>query len=136
MVNARLSDKSFTRFLKYRDYVSDILDIIDLVAAGSPGDYQRLRQLGITPSRLHLTGNLKYDRLFQTQDQGRVQEFRAILQGGSRDREAPVFLVPPPTRGRKSLFWRPSPGSGPPTLLSCSSWRPGTRNGPRNWAGC
>ena len=93
MVNARLSDKSFTRFLKYKEYLSDILNIIDLVAAGSPGDYQRLRQLGISPSRLHLTGNLKYDRLFQTQDQPRLQEFRAILQGSPRGQEAPVFLA-------------------------------------------
>jgi 3-deoxy-D-manno-octulosonic-acid transferase len=93
MVNARLSDQSFRRFLKYRRYIIDILKLIDLVAAGSPGDYQRLEQLGIPPERLHLTGNLKYDRLFQAQNEAQVQEFGAILQGGGGDREAPVFLA-------------------------------------------
>ena len=93
MVNARLSDQSFRRFLKYQRYIIDILKLIDLVAAGSSGDYQRLRQLGIPADRLHLTGNLKYDRLFQAQDKPQIEEFREILQGGSGDREAPVWLA-------------------------------------------
>ena len=93
MVNARLSDQSFRRFLKYQRYIIDILKLIDLVAAGSPGDYERLRQLGIPADRLHLTGNLKYDRLFQAQDKPQIEEFREILQGGSGDREAPVLLA-------------------------------------------
>ncbi len=93
MVNARLSDQSFRRFLKYQRYIIDILKLIDLVAAGSPGDYERLRQLGIPADRLHLTGNLKYDRLFQAQDKPQTEEFREILQGGSEDRKAPVLLA-------------------------------------------
>jgi len=92
MVNARLSDKSFRRFVRYKRYLGDIFELYDLVAAGSPGDYHRLEQLGLGPPRLHLTGNLKYDRLFKAQDQAQVQEFRALLQGG-RGPEVPVLLA-------------------------------------------
>jgi 3-deoxy-D-manno-octulosonic-acid transferase len=93
MVNARLSDKSFQRFLRYRRYLFDIFSLFDLVAAGSAGDYQRLSRLGLAPPRLHLTGNLKYDRLFKARDEEKIKEFRALLQPGAPETEAPVFLA-------------------------------------------
>jgi 3-deoxy-D-manno-octulosonic-acid transferase len=80
LVNARLSDKSLRRFIKYSRYISDIFNLYDLVAAGSLPDFQRFQRLGIAPTRLHLTGNLKYDRLLQGRDETRLQEFRGLLQ--------------------------------------------------------
>ncbi|MGB8993600.1 MAG: 3-deoxy-D-manno-octulosonic acid transferase [Desulfobaccales bacterium] len=90
LVNARLSDQSLRRFLKYRRYFVDIFNLIDLVAAGSPPDLQRLQQLGLAPSRLHLTGNLKYDRLLQGKDESRLREFRTLL---AKDPSGPVLLA-------------------------------------------
>jgi len=81
LVNARLSDISLRRFLKYKRYLSGIFNLYDVVGAGSLPDFQRFQRLGIAPSRLHLTGNLKYDRLLQGRDETRLQEFRACLQG-------------------------------------------------------
>ena len=81
LVNARLSDKSLRRFMRYKRYLSGIFNLYDVVAAGSLPDFQRLQRLGISPSRLHLTGNLKYDRLLQGRDESRLQEFRGFLQG-------------------------------------------------------
>ena len=80
LVNARLSDRSLRRFLKYSRYLSGIFNLYDVIAAGSLPDFQRFQRLGIAPSRLHLTGNLKYDRLLQGRDETRLQEFRACLQ--------------------------------------------------------
>ena len=79
LVNARLSDNSLRRFLKYKPYLAGIFDLYDVVAAGSRFDYQRFQHLGISPSRLHLTGNLKYDRLLQGRDELRLQEFQGFL---------------------------------------------------------
>ena len=90
LVNARLSDQSLRRFLKYRRYFIDIFNLIDVVAAGSPPDLQRWKQLGLAPSRLHLTGNLKYDRLLQGKDESRLREFRALL---ATDPSHPVLLA-------------------------------------------
>lgn len=81
LVNARLSDKSLRRFVKYKRYLSGIFNLYDLVAAGSLPDFHRLQRLGIAPDRLHLTGNLKYDRLLQGRDELRLQEFRNFLRG-------------------------------------------------------
>ena len=94
LVNGRLSDNSFRRYLKYRRYVIDILENIELFAAGSPQDYERYQALGITPGKLHLTGNLKIDRLLQSREPEKVAEFRHLLQleEGFAEKH-PVFLA-------------------------------------------
>ena len=96
LVNARLSDNSLRSFLKYKRYLSGIFNLYDIVAAGSLPDYQRFQRLGISPSRLKLTGNLKYDRLLQGRDESRLQEFRSFLQGTDTEPgkiDGPVWLA-------------------------------------------
>ncbi|MFZ5449769.1 MAG: 3-deoxy-D-manno-octulosonic acid transferase [Thermodesulfobacteriota bacterium] len=91
LVNGRLSEQSLRRFIKYRHYLTDIFAIYDLVAAGSEPDFQRFQRLGISPAKLHLTGNLKFDRLFQGRDDSRLQEFRRILD--SPEITGPMWLA-------------------------------------------
>jgi 3-deoxy-D-manno-octulosonic-acid transferase len=94
MVNGRLSDKSFRRFVKYRRYIFDILNYIELFAAGSPQDFQRYQALGLPAAKLHLTGNLKIDRLLQAKEPEKAAEFRHILQlSGEPANTTPVFLA-------------------------------------------
>jgi 3-deoxy-D-manno-octulosonic-acid transferase len=94
LVNGRLSDKSFRRFVKYRRYIFDILNNIELFAAGSPQDFERYQALGLPPGKLHLTGNLKIDRLLQSREPEKAAEFRNILQlTGESPNPAPVFLA-------------------------------------------
>jgi 3-deoxy-D-manno-octulosonic-acid transferase len=96
LVNARVSDKSLRRLLKYNRYLNDIIKLYDIVAAGSLPDFQRFQLLKIPPARLHLTGNLKYDRLLKGRDDARLQDFRGIWFGpGSGPEQAggPVWLA-------------------------------------------
>ncbi|MEJ2672194.1 MAG: 3-deoxy-D-manno-octulosonic acid transferase [Deltaproteobacteria bacterium] len=79
LLNGRLSDRSLRKFVKYRRYLFDIIKLYDLIAAGSGPDFHRFQRLGISPHKLHLTGNLKYDRLLQGKDEARLKEFRRIL---------------------------------------------------------
>jgi 3-deoxy-D-manno-octulosonic-acid transferase len=79
LVNARLSDHSLRKFIKYRRYLIDIINLYDVIAAGSLPDLHRFQRLGIAPARLHLTGNLKYDRLLQDRDETRLRDFRNFL---------------------------------------------------------
>lgn len=106
LVNARLSDKSLRRFMKYRRYLSGIFNLYDVVAAGSLPDFQRFQRLGISPSRLHLTGNLKYDRLLQGRDASRLQKFRGFLQGTETEpgqAGGPVWLAASTHPGEEEL---------------------------------
>jgi 3-deoxy-D-manno-octulosonic-acid transferase len=106
LVNARLSDKSLIRFVKYKHYLSGIFNLYDIVAAGSLPDYQRFQRLGISPARLHLTGNLKYDRLLQGRDEARLKEFRGFL-GGTESEPGkiggPVWLAASTHPGEEEL---------------------------------
>jgi 3-deoxy-D-manno-octulosonic-acid transferase len=63
LVNARLSARSFQRFQRFKRYLTDIIKLYGLVAAGSSQDYQRFATLGVPSARLHFTGNLKIDAL-------------------------------------------------------------------------
>jgi 3-deoxy-D-manno-octulosonic-acid transferase len=92
VVNARLSDKSFRRYLKYRRYLIDILNNIELIAAGSPQAYQRWQALGLSTGKLYFTGNLKIDRLLKAREPKKVKELRRLIQG-QEERRSPVFLA-------------------------------------------
>jgi 3-deoxy-D-manno-octulosonic-acid transferase len=63
LLNARLSEKSCRRFSLFRSYAIDILELFEIIAAGSPQDYDRLRGLGVSQDKVRMTGNLKIDRL-------------------------------------------------------------------------
>jgi 3-deoxy-D-manno-octulosonic-acid transferase len=96
LANGRLSDKSLRRFIRYKRYLFDIFNLYDVVAAGSLPDFQRFQRLGIDPARLHLTGNLKYDRLLRGKDEVRLQEFRRLWrhpEAGADQGGAPVWLA-------------------------------------------
>lgn len=93
VANARLSDQSFRRFVKYRRYLIDILNNLELIAAGSSQDYDRFQRLGFSPAILHFTGNLKIDRLLQSQQPEIVADFRHVIQGRKNTAPAPVFLA-------------------------------------------
>ncbi len=63
LMNARLSDRSFRRYTRYKKYVFDFINHFDVIAAGSREDYRRLGALGLSPHKVFLTGNLKVDAL-------------------------------------------------------------------------
>ena len=95
LANARISDKSFIRYLRFRRYALDLINKYDLVTASSWQDYQRLKELGLPADKLHFSGNLKYDRLLQERDEAEARNFQRLLQGGQDPSagNAPVFLA-------------------------------------------
>ncbi|MFA6286904.1 MAG: 3-deoxy-D-manno-octulosonic acid transferase [Opitutaceae bacterium] len=60
-VNARLSDRSFRRMLKFRGLIGPLLGGITRVLAGSAMDAERFRALGFPADRITTTGNIKLD---------------------------------------------------------------------------
>lgn len=83
LLNARLSDQSFRRYLRYIKYLDNLINKYDLIAAGTRQDYQRLQELGYSSAKLYLTGNLKCDRLLQDRDEAQAHEFRRLLHAGT-----------------------------------------------------
>jgi 3-deoxy-D-manno-octulosonic-acid transferase len=61
VVNARISDRSFPRYRRWRFLLTRVLQVIDLFLAQTEEDARRLRDLGAPVERVHVSGNLKFD---------------------------------------------------------------------------
>ena len=61
VVNARMSEKSFGTHQRFK-LIPAALRKLDIIAAQTEEDATRFRDLGVSPERLHVTGNMKYDR--------------------------------------------------------------------------
>ena len=61
VVNARISDRSLPRYLRYRWALVRMLAHVDLFLAQTAEDASRLRLIGADPARVEVTGNLKFD---------------------------------------------------------------------------
>jgi 3-deoxy-D-manno-octulosonic-acid transferase len=61
VVNARISDRSWPRYRALRSLWRPILGRLSAVLAQSEIDCQRLRDLGCSPDRVSVAGNLKFD---------------------------------------------------------------------------
>jgi 3-deoxy-D-manno-octulosonic-acid transferase len=61
VVNARISDRSWPRYRRFRSLIGKALAHVELFLARTPEDAQRLRAIGAYPERIRVTGNLKFD---------------------------------------------------------------------------
>ncbi|MDR1497161.1 MAG: hypothetical protein LBS59_01925 [Puniceicoccales bacterium] len=61
LINARLSDKSFRRYLRFKRVTGGLLDALSVVGVGARNDARRFFHIGIPVKKIHLTGNLKFE---------------------------------------------------------------------------
>lgn len=61
VVNARISDRSWPRYRRFRGLLEKVLINIDLFLAQTSGDATRLQDIGARAERVQVTGNLKFD---------------------------------------------------------------------------
>ncbi|MBI3013180.1 MAG: DUF374 domain-containing protein [Elusimicrobia bacterium] len=61
IVNGRISQKSFRRYLQFRSLATMVMQKIDFVSAREPMDKERFISLGVKKERTVVAGNLKYD---------------------------------------------------------------------------
>jgi 3-deoxy-D-manno-octulosonic-acid transferase len=61
VVNARISDKSWPGYRRFRRMLPGILRHVDLFLAQTPEDAARLRDIGAQSDRIQVSGNLKFD---------------------------------------------------------------------------
>ncbi len=61
VVNARISDRSWPRYRRFRGLMRRLLASVDLFLAQTPEDAARLKDIGAPPERVRVSGNLKFD---------------------------------------------------------------------------
>jgi 3-deoxy-D-manno-octulosonic-acid transferase len=61
IVNARISDRSWAGYRRWRGVLPTILRNVDLFLTQGEEDQRRFVDIGALPARVHVAGNLKYD---------------------------------------------------------------------------
>ena len=101
VVNARISDRSWTGYRRFRRLLGGVLRQVDLFLAQTGEDVRRLEGIGAPGERIQVTGNLKFDvpaaatppiaaslrAAFQNTNAGPV-----IVCGSTVDDEEPLLL--------------------------------------------
>ena len=80
VVNARISDRSYPRYLRLKVLWRRILSGLAVVLAQTEEDATRLRAIGVPADRVKLGGNLKYDVRANSASEV-VESIRAALAG-------------------------------------------------------
>jgi 3-deoxy-D-manno-octulosonic-acid transferase len=94
LVNARLSEKSYQRYLKFapiRSMTRDALQSMTMILAQSSNDAERFRSLGalgtLGAQKVDVTGNMKFDLTIDDAAVARGASWRALLN------DRPVILL-------------------------------------------
>lgn len=61
VVNARVSDRSLPRYVRFRHLLQGVMENVDVFLAQSDEDARRLVQIGAPSERVHVGGNLKFE---------------------------------------------------------------------------
>lgn len=68
IVNGRLSEKSFKNYSYIKNFIRRVLGYVDLALMQTNRDAKRLMSLGAHPTRVKVTGNIKFDQPFESSD--------------------------------------------------------------------
>jgi 3-deoxy-D-manno-octulosonic-acid transferase len=116
VVNARLSPRSFRRYAKVAGLARRLLfRFVNRIAVQSEDYAERFRSLGVEPSKLAVTGSVKYDGAMGNRDTAKMRDLRRLitplpLWERGRGEEllsagSPLTPNPFPPRGEGSLVW-------------------------------
>jgi len=81
LANARLSERSARRYARLGRFTRQTLAQIDCIAAQGEADAKRLRDLGVDPARVCVTGSIKFDLHIPASLEERVEVLRREWAG-------------------------------------------------------
>ncbi len=93
LVNARLSPRSARRYLKFSWLIGPIFRMLKQVLVQEQADIARWQGFGVDPSRIHLTGSIKYDPDGAAVSEAKVGELHGVLARAGVLPAQPVFLA-------------------------------------------
>ncbi len=100
VVNARVSDRSLPRYLRFRKLLSLVMQNVDIFLAQSEEDARRLVQIGAPTDRVDVGGNLKFE-VNSPQRPDLVAPFSEAL---SREEVGPLLVAGSTLDGEESML--------------------------------
>jgi len=102
VVNARISDRSFPRYRRFRSFMRPVLRNIDVFLTQGEEDRRRLLEIGAAGERVEVSGNLKFDVRA-----GAVAPIVTTLRGAiQRGGGGPLLVCGSTVEGEESLLLR------------------------------
>jgi len=102
VVNARISDRSWPSYRRFRGLLRKVLVNVDLFLAQTEQDAERLRDIGGNAERVRVAGNLKFDIPVPTAP-AMVESLRNSIAGSGA---GPVLVCGSTVEGEESLLLR------------------------------
>lgn len=99
LVNGRISPRSFRGYRRLRPFMRQVLQSITSFGMQTKLDAERIIGIGAEPSRVQVTGNIKYDLPLAPLSNAEEQQLRDDLGLG----HAPVFMAGSTHRGEEEL---------------------------------
>jgi len=117
LVNGRISDRSFRRYLLLRGWFHRVLDNVSLFAMQTEEDARRIERMGARPDRVLVTGNIKYDLVAAPPFADAVR-LRAAAEG------RPILVAASTGEGEEEMVLEAWKGLEPRPLLVLAPRRP------------
>ncbi len=99
LLNGRLSERSYLRFLRIRSFVQPLVTGFQSLAVITTADGQRFAGLGASEARIRVCGNIKYDMPVEQVEQKRHQLRQRLSLEGQR-----IFLCGSTHEGEEALL--------------------------------
>jgi len=100
LFNGRISDRSFERYRRFRFFFREVIQGFAALAMQSGRDAERIIEIGASPSRVRVTGNVKFDRPIPRLTAEEAGALRAGL--GIKEKQR-VFVAGSTHRGEEEL---------------------------------
>jgi 3-deoxy-D-manno-octulosonic-acid transferase len=100
VVNARVSDRSLPRYLRFRGLLKRVMQNVGIFLAQSEEDARRLVQIGAPSDRVHVGGNLK----FEVQPPAQPQILEPFSVAIERDEIGPIIVAGSTLDGEEAML--------------------------------
>ena len=101
LVNGRISEKSFKKYIRLRSFFREVLDKIDCFSMIAEHDKIRIRAIGADPEKIRINGNAKYDLLSRISNPSIEKEVRDTL---NINEKCPVLIAGSTRRGEEAFI--------------------------------
>ncbi|MDD5512659.1 MAG: 3-deoxy-D-manno-octulosonic acid transferase [Candidatus Omnitrophica bacterium] len=101
VVNGRISDRSFKGYFLVKPLLRPLLNKITLFCAQTETDRQRLSLLGVTPEKIIVTGNMKFDLKYRQPLEQKHADFKLRLS-----KEGRLFVAASTHPGEEEIIFK------------------------------
>ncbi len=104
LINARLSQRSQERYLRFRPLIKPIFSLISSVTVPFEFDIDRWASLGIERDRIKLLGSVKFDNAAPASEQQRIEELKNWLSDSGLPHGSRILLAGSTHDGEEKLI--------------------------------